>query len=121
MSFLQDKTIGYDGTSADFRKACLIELKTARHKGWLSAKNLSPKEIAQEAASFQRYSDPKGLVDGPEQVVSNMADILGKEFPNLGKLMRPNLRASSRRQLWISRIKSPANGRHALPNWPSGR
>ena len=28
--FLQDKNIGFEGTSADFRKQCLVELKMAR-------------------------------------------------------------------------------------------
>lgn len=86
--FLQDKNIAFEGTSADFRKKCLGELKTARKSGWLSAKDLSSREIAHQTVSFKRYADPKGLVDGAHQVVGQMADGLAAEFPNLGKLLR---------------------------------
>ena len=55
--FLQDKSIGYDGTPADFRKKCLTELNLARNARLLT---LSPNDVAQHAANFQRYADPKG-------------------------------------------------------------
>ena len=86
--FLQDKNIRFAGSSADFRKQCLVELKKARQLGLLSADKLSPREVAQQAANFQRYSDLKGLEDGANQVMAQIADGFEAEFPNLGKLLR---------------------------------
>src|ERR1019366_8187893 len=86
--FLQHKNIGFEGTSADFRKQCLVELKTAKKAGLLSAQNLSPSDVARQTANFQRYADPKGMVDGAEQVVGQIADDLASEYPNLAKLLR---------------------------------
>lgn len=85
--FLQDKNVGLDGT-AGFRKSCLVELQQAKKAGLLAAQNLSSKDVARQAASFHRYTDPKGMVDGAEQVMGQIADNLASEFPNLGKLMR---------------------------------
>lgn len=86
--FLQDNTIGFEGTPAGFRKKCLTELKLARQAGLLSAQTLSPSEVGRQAASFQRYADLKGLVEGDEQVMAQVAEGLGAEFPDLGKLLR---------------------------------
>ena len=87
--FLQDKNIGFEGTSADFRKQCLVELKTAKQAGLLTVPNpLAPKDVARQTASFQRYADPKGMMDGAEQVMAQIADELAADFPNLAKLLR---------------------------------
>ena len=86
--FLQDKNIAIEGTSADFRKRCLDELNQAKKAGLLTAQNLSPKDVARQTANFQRYADPKGMVDGAEQVMAQIADELAADFPNLAKLLR---------------------------------
>lgn len=89
--FLQDKTIGFEGTPAEFRKISLAELNQARKAGLLSAQNLIAREVGQQAAKFQRYADPKGMVDGAEQVVRQIADDLAykySNYPNLAKLLR---------------------------------
>jgi hypothetical protein len=86
--FLQDKKIGLEGTSADFRKKCLAELNLAKQAGLLSAGNLSSHDIARQTASFRRFGDPKAMVDGAEQAAHQIAANLGAEFPNLGKLLR---------------------------------
>ena len=85
--FLQTSTYRFDAASADFRKKCLADLKTARQSGLLSAHNLSCQEIAAQTASFQRFADPKVMIGGAEQVVARIADDLA-EFPNLRKLLR---------------------------------
>ena len=87
--FLEDKNIGFEGTSAEFRKQCLVELKTAKQAGLLTVPNpLDPKDVARQTAHFQRYADPKGMVDGAEQVIGQIADDLASEYPNLAKLLR---------------------------------
>ncbi|MHB1423099.1 MAG: bifunctional serine/threonine-protein kinase/formylglycine-generating enzyme family protein [Gemmataceae bacterium] len=86
--FLQDKNIGFEGTSADHRKQCLVELKTAKQAGLLTAQNLSPHDVARQTATFQRYADPKAMVDGAEQVMQQIADALTSAYPNLAKLLR---------------------------------
>jgi formylglycine-generating enzyme required for sulfatase activity/tRNA A-37 threonylcarbamoyl transferase component Bud32 len=86
--FLQDKTIAFEGTSADFRKKCLIELKTAQQVGLLTAHNISSNDVARQTAQFQRYADPKKMADGAEHVMGQIADELAAEFPNLGTLVR---------------------------------
>src|ERR1022692_4915391 len=86
--FLQDKSIGFEGTSADFRTQCLTELNQARKIGLLAIQSLSPNDLARQTASFQRYVDPKSMVDGAEQVMRQIADELAVEYPNLGKLLR---------------------------------
>ena len=85
--FLQDKNIGFEGTSADFRKQCLAELKEAKKTGLLTAKNLA-NDIPRQAAAFQRYADPKGMMDGAEQVMGQIADDLASDYRNLAKLLR---------------------------------
>jgi len=86
--FLQEKSIGYEGTSADFRSKCLVELNIARKKGLLATEQLSAADFARQVAHFQRYADPQPMIAGAEQVVVQIADELAGEFPNLGKLLR---------------------------------
>ena len=86
--FLQSNAVQFEGCPAGFRKACLTELKTARQIGRLSALNLSSKEIAHQTASSKRFADPKGMVDSAQQVVSQIADALATEFPDLGQLLK---------------------------------
>jgi formylglycine-generating enzyme required for sulfatase activity/tRNA A-37 threonylcarbamoyl transferase component Bud32 len=83
--FLQDKSIGYGGTPADFRKKCLTELNLAKNARLLT---LSPNDVVDRAANFQRYADPTGMVDGAEQVIGQIADDFASSYPNLAKLLR---------------------------------
>src|SRR3984957_13643717 len=85
--FLQSKNIGFEGTPVDFRKQCLIELNQAKQTGLLTAENLSSKDVARQTASFQRYADPKGMVDGAVQVMGQIAHDLENECPKLSKLL----------------------------------
>lgn len=86
--FLQDKNFGFEGTSAVVRKKCLNELTKAKKAGLLSAQKLIASEVGQQAAKFKRYADPKGMVDGAEQVIGQIANVLALEYPNLAKLLR---------------------------------
>lgn len=86
--FLQDKNMGFDGSSAEFRKKCLDELKKMKEAGLLKPAKHSLMDIAHQAANFQRYADPKGMIDGAEQMVRQIADELEPHYPNLAKLLR---------------------------------
>jgi len=86
--FLLDKTIGYEEMPGDFRKKCLSELTQAKKAGLLTVQNPSQKDVAQQTANFQRYGDPKGMLDGAEQAVRQIADDLPAEYGNLAKLLR---------------------------------
>ena len=89
--FLQDQSIVFEGTATDFRKQCLTELNQAKKAGVLTAPNFSSievDEVARQAASFRRYADPKGMLDEAEHVISQVADDLTSEYPNLAKLLR---------------------------------
>jgi len=85
--FLRHKSVGFDGTSPDFRKKALAELKKAKQAGLLSAHRVSTAELASQTGNFQRYADPTGLEAGAQQVVTQIAEALGADFPNLGKLL----------------------------------
>ena len=86
--FLNGSRLHFEGTPVQFRKACLEELQRARKAGLLSAQNLPAREMARQTATFRRYADPKGLVDGAEQVVGQVADALAAECPNLTRLLQ---------------------------------
>ena len=86
--FLLDKNIGYEDMPVDFRKKCLAELSQAKKAGLLSYQNLSLNDVARQTANFHRYANLKDLVDGAEQVMGQIANDLGAEFPNLGELLQ---------------------------------
>ena len=85
--FLQDKSIG-------FEEHRLISARNAwpnssGKKGRIAdAHALAPNDVAQRAADFRRYADPKGMVDGAEQVIGQIADEFASHYPNLAKLLR---------------------------------
>jgi hypothetical protein len=85
--FLQDRTVVCQEPE-DFRKKCLAELNQAKKAGLLTAHSVSSKDVARQTASYQRYANPKGMVDGAEKVVEQIADELASAYPNLAKLMR---------------------------------
>ena len=81
--FLQDKSIGFEGTSADFRKQCLVELNGK--KGWLAV-GPEPSLRTMLLVKRQISSDtpiPRAMVDGAEQVMGQIADDLASDYPNL--------------------------------------
>ena len=86
--FLQDKNIGFEGVPAAFRKQCLTELKAAKKAGLLNARNFLPNEVARQTASFQRYVDLQGMMNGAELAIGKIADGLAAHYPNLAKLLR---------------------------------
>src|SRR5262245_18343287 len=87
--FLKSSPVRFDGSSAQFRKKCLAELKAARQAGLLSACNHSPQDFAKQIDTSHRYMDRQGMIEGAEQVVAGVADDLA-EYPNLaGLLLQP--------------------------------
>jgi hypothetical protein len=86
--FLAAKPFAYEGTPADFRRACLNELTRARKAGVLAADRLDARDVARQAADFRRYTDPKGLIDGARQAVAAVADALAADNPRLAHLLR---------------------------------
>jgi hypothetical protein len=85
--FLEANRSHFEGTAADFRRACLAELKQARQGGALAAEPPGG-AVARQAAGFQRFADPRGLIDGARQAVAAVADDLDALYPNLARLLR---------------------------------
>jgi hypothetical protein len=86
--FLNGSRLHFEGTPVQFRKACLEEPQRERKAGWLSAQNLPAREMARQTATFRRYADPKGLVDGAEQAAGQVAEQLATDCPKLAELLR---------------------------------
>ena len=86
--FLASNPLQLGGSSAHYRKACLADLKKARQADWLSLQDTSPQVIARQTASFQRFVDPEGMIDGAWKVVAQIADDLAGQCPNLAQLLR---------------------------------
>jgi uncharacterized protein YbjQ (UPF0145 family) len=86
--FLQDKSIGYEGETDEFRKDCLAELNRAKEAGLLSAENIMQKEVALQAGNFQRYTDPIKMVTEAERVMEQIAVDLGSKYLKLAKLLK---------------------------------
>jgi hypothetical protein len=85
--FLEAHRSRFEGTAADFRRACLAELKKARQGGALAAE---PPDgaVARQATDFRRFADPQGLIDGARQAVAAVANDLEALYPNLARLLR---------------------------------
>ena len=86
--FLDENQVEFRDSSSEFQGRCLAELKKAKQTGLLSPAPHSLKDIAKQTASFQRYSDPQGMIEGAERVVRQIADELDPQYPNLAKLLR---------------------------------
>jgi hypothetical protein len=86
--FLAAKPFPFEGTTADFRRACLEDLTRARKVGALAADRLNPRAVARQAADFQPYTDPQRLIDGARQAVATVADALTADYPRLAQLVR---------------------------------
>src|SRR5207244_3314964 len=86
--FLQSSARGFAETPADFRRACLAELKQARKAGVLSTENIPLAEVAERAAGFNRPGDPQQLVGEAERAAAGVADALAPHYPNLARLLR---------------------------------
>ena len=61
------------------------------------------RDVARQTAGFQRYADPKGMVDGTEQVMGQIADDLAKQgflavCPDLFWRFEPGLQLSDHKE-----------------------
>ena len=86
--FLKSNALSFYGTPAEFRQACLNELKRLRKSGLLSMQGASSAEIARQAAGFRRHADPQGLIEESRRAVAGVADALADGYPNLSRLLR---------------------------------
>jgi serine/threonine protein kinase len=57
----------------EFRQHCLTELRAARKAGLLTGGVLQPKQLAEQAGAFARFSDPQSRLEGDWQLVESMA------------------------------------------------
>jgi tetratricopeptide (TPR) repeat protein len=64
---------GLPGHGEEFRQEALRQLQAARKAGILTQGTLAPQELAREAGSFARYSDPASLLDAEWRLVEQMA------------------------------------------------
>jgi formylglycine-generating enzyme required for sulfatase activity len=85
--FLNGNTLAFGGSPVEFRKQCLLELNQAKAQGLLTAKNISANEMLNQAANYERYTDPSKMITAAGHVMEQIAADLSIEFPNLGKLM----------------------------------
>ncbi len=86
--YLKSNAVSFDGTPAEFRQACLDDLKRLRKSGLLSTQAGSAAEIARQAAGFKRHVDPQGLIEESRRAVAGVADALAADYPNLSRLLR---------------------------------
>src|SRR5262249_28410076 len=69
---------------ADYRAACLAELRAARKAGLLSEGALAPAALARTAGAFARYNNPQALLDAEHAALVQMGDDLrGAGYANL--------------------------------------
>jgi tetratricopeptide (TPR) repeat protein len=74
--------------SPESRQECLQELRKARKSGLLTGGDLHPRQLARQAGSFARFSDPARLLDAEWQAVEGMVQELREAgCPNLGRLL----------------------------------
>ncbi len=88
--FLAVKGVSFDGSPAEFRKACLADLNRAfkgKRLSLLAGSLPEQQDVARQAATFQRYTDPTSLVKGAYEAVKRVAEALKPEFPDLAKLL----------------------------------
>jgi formylglycine-generating enzyme required for sulfatase activity/tRNA A-37 threonylcarbamoyl transferase component Bud32 len=86
--FLDGKPFAFEGTPADFRRACLAELKQARKDGLLSADHVDARAVGSQAAELRRFEAPADLIEGACQAVGRVAEGLAPRCPNLATLLR---------------------------------
>ncbi len=86
--FLDGKPFAFEGTPADFRRACLAELKQARKDGLLSAEGADARAVGRQAAALRRFDAPGDSIEGACQAVGRVADGLAPGCPNLATLLR---------------------------------
>jgi uracil-DNA glycosylase family 4 len=76
-----------------FRKLCLAELRAARKDGLLTEGSLDPKELAEGAGAFARFSDPQTLLEAENDALREMAsELKQKGYVNLAEFvaLRPD-------------------------------
>ena len=84
--FLERCAAHFDQAPADFRKACLAELRDARQRGLLCVAALGPEEARRAAPAFA--SDSGAAIDAGQRAASALADDLAPHCPNLAQLLR---------------------------------
>jgi serine/threonine protein kinase len=67
---------GLPSHGPEFRQECLRQLRAARKAGFLTAGKLEPRELAQQAGAFARFSDPQTVLQTESQALEQMADEL---------------------------------------------
>ena len=84
----------------DFRRRCLAELRAARKAGCLSARGVSPTELARQTAAFARFAQPTALIDAEWQALAGMGAALHQAgYPMLAKLVAVRLAPSANASL----------------------
>src|SRR5262245_5125483 len=76
-----------------FRKLCLAELRAARKEGLLTEGSLDPKELAEGAGAFARFSDAQALLEAEDDALQQMgAQLKQKGYVNLAEFvsLRPD-------------------------------
>lgn len=76
-----------------FRKLCLAELRAARKDGLLTEGSLDPKELAEGAGAFARFSDPQALLEAENDALRQLAsELKQKGYVNLADFiaLRPD-------------------------------
>jgi len=85
--FMKGNAVSLAGAPAEFRIACLDELRRLRKGASASATRFSPEEVAQEASGFRRPADPQALAEEACRAVAGVADALAGDYPNLSNLL----------------------------------
>jgi tetratricopeptide (TPR) repeat protein/nitrous oxidase accessory protein NosD len=81
--FLAGNAVSFEGSPAEFRSACLDDLKHARKEGFLSATDPETSEPGPQSLSCSR-----DVIDGACEAVARVADALAPRYPNLARLLR---------------------------------
>ncbi len=71
----------------DFREACLAELKQLRASAEFKGGDLPAADFKLEMTNWQRYSDPRGIIEGACTAVRRVAQALEKKYPKLSRLL----------------------------------
>ncbi len=94
-AFLKTTSNALDSSHAEFRNACLTELRKARKARLLAANAVTSEDLARRVNAFQRFSDPSALVESAWEAAEQVSDELGSEYANLSKLLRQRTAAGS--------------------------
>ena len=87
-AFLAQNADGFPGTSQEFRRSCLRELRLAEKAGLLAAGNPDPDNWARRAAAFRGLADPQGRIAEAHKAAAAVADALPRDYPHLTRLLK---------------------------------